>query len=70
MFMAAIGTEPLPEKTTMAITPINGRPAIVAAGSQGAFSTMSFDVDADGLITALYLMAAPSKLTHLTGPVA
>jgi RNA polymerase sigma-70 factor (ECF subfamily) len=69
-FMAAIGTEPLPEKTTVAIRPINGRPAIVAAGSQGAFSTMSFDVDADGLITALYLMAAPSKLTHLTGPVA
>jgi RNA polymerase sigma-70 factor (ECF subfamily) len=69
MFMAAIGSAPLPEETTVAITPINGRPGIVVAGAQGAFSSMCLDVDADGLITALYLMAAPSKLTHLTGPV-
>jgi RNA polymerase sigma-70 factor (ECF subfamily) len=67
-FLAAIGTQPPAGVTTISITDINGGPGIVATGDHRAITGFSFDIGADGLITALYMMAAPSKLTHLTGP--
>jgi RNA polymerase sigma-70 factor, ECF subfamily len=69
-FLAAIGTQPPADVTAVSITAINGGPGIVVTGAHGAITSVAFDVAADGLITAVYMMAAPSKLTHLTGPVA
>jgi RNA polymerase sigma-70 factor (ECF subfamily) len=68
-FLGAIGTTPLPG-VEFSITPVNGRPGIVATGPQGPFSSMSLDVDEHGRITSLYMMAAPSKLSHVADPVA
>lgn len=68
-FLAAVGTTPLPD-ITFTISQVNTRLALVATGPHGPVSAMCFDADKDGKILALYLMAAPSKLTHLTKPVA
>lgn len=67
-FLAAVGTSPLPG-VTFAISHVNAHPALIATGPQGPVSTMCFDADENGKIAALYLMAAPSKLTHLSRPV-
>jgi RNA polymerase sigma-70 factor (ECF subfamily) len=69
VFLAAVGTTPLPD-LTITVSHVNAWPAIIATGPQGPVTAMCFDIDQDGQIVALYLMAAPSKLGHLAGPVA
>lgn len=63
-FLAAVASAGL-EDVTVETAPVNGQVALVARAGGRAVTTLSLDVDEAGLIRALYLVAAPTKLAHV-----
>ncbi|MDO8455581.1 MAG: RNA polymerase sigma factor SigJ [Burkholderiaceae bacterium] len=54
------------ENYGLRFTRINGLPAVVLYGAQGqVLQTTALQTDADGRISALYIMRNPEKLTHI-----
>ncbi|GAA4292084.1 hypothetical protein GCM10023178_77730 [Actinomadura luteofluorescens] len=68
-FLAAIEGQPYegvdPADMRFRRVDLNGVPALVVDGPNGPISTVSADVDADGRVTAIHLVANPDKLRAL-----
>ncbi|MEV0733740.1 RNA polymerase sigma-70 factor [Polymorphospora sp. NPDC050346] len=73
-WFAAIGTvtyagvEPADMRAT--VVAINGGPGLVFSGPDRVIATVTFDLDADGRITAIHNVANPDKLRAVTGGTA
>jgi RNA polymerase sigma-70 factor (ECF subfamily) len=64
-FFAAIGTEPLPPGASIEIVEVNGGPAAVLVGAEGAIAVLQLDLDDDQRVIDLRLVGNPDKLTGL-----
>jgi RNA polymerase sigma-70 factor (ECF subfamily) len=65
-FMHAIVSGPLTEgEAQVEWVDVNGRPGVLTSMAGAPVSVVTVDVDAEGRIASIYLMAAPSKLTHV-----
>jgi RNA polymerase sigma-70 factor (ECF subfamily) len=67
-FLAGLGRKDAFAGATFAIGTVNAQPGLITCIDDAVVSAMSFDTDAQGRITAIYVVAAPSKLTHLAPP--
>ncbi len=64
-FVASVGLEP--GELRLSLVDLNGTPAVLVWIGDRVVTAASFDIDATGLIRAVYLTANPEKLTGIGG---
>lgn len=63
-FLAAVGTNPLPDPTVL-LREVNGAPGVVILSEGRPDSVFQLEVE-DGLVRTVYIMRNPERLAHLT----
>jgi RNA polymerase sigma-70 factor, ECF subfamily len=65
-FLAGLGRKNVFADATFGIGYLNTRPGIITSTHGQVMSAMTFDYDQSGRIVAIYVISAPSKLTHVS----
>jgi RNA polymerase sigma-70 factor, ECF subfamily len=65
-FLAGLDRKAVFADAGFTLGPINTRPGIITSAHGQVLSAMTFDHDKSGRIVAIYVVSAPSKLTHIS----
>ena len=65
-FLAGLGRKNVFADATFVLGHVNMRPGIITSTAGQVLSAMTFDYDRSGQIVAIYVISAPSKLTHVS----
>jgi RNA polymerase sigma-70 factor (ECF subfamily) len=69
-FLAGLGRKDAFAGAAFTIGRINTQPGIITSHPDAVLSATTFDIDLGGRITSIYVVSAPSKLSHVRIPAA